>query len=782
MPCLSLPIDDRLPEIREALVTSGACVIVAPPGSGKTTRVAPFLVEDGPVILLQPRRVAARTLARRIAQENAWTIGDEIGWQVRFENRTGPRTRLVVATEGILTARMMRDPFLEAFKTVILDEFHERSLHTDLALAMVRQAREVRADLRIVVMSATLDPGPVSAFLGGAPVLNVPGRVHPITIEHRDEESLPSLVDEILGSSTGHLLIFLPGAREIQDTQAILLPRVGTRAQVFPLHGALSLSDQDRVLAVDERRKIILATNIAETSLTIDGVTDVIDTGTHKVARYDDTRGLDRLELERISMDCADQRAGRAGRTSPGRAFRLWDHRLDLAQTRTAEIDRVDLIGSFLSILAWGESPEDFHWFQHPQADRIERGLQLLEDLGAYSNGKITTRGLRFARLPVHPRFAAVIEAASDRKTAATACALLSERDFYRGPVLATTCDLWTRIEALHAAPPGIRATVASLIRSSKRLLEPDRDEGVGSIAIPLERALLAGFPDRLGRRRQENSDRVLLASGHGARIDRSSGVVNGELVLALDVSGGVNRGVTEATIRLAAQIERDWIVPDRNEIVHFFDEEARRVRAVRRVSYRRLTLSESTASVDPEQAAPLLIEAFRRLGPGPIARIAFNRMRVAGLAVDPDEIYERACCGRTQLPDLDPLDWVPPHERARLDTLAPAKLELPSGRFVPLTYEDDGTVVLEAKLQELFGLAETPRVGSNRRPLRIHLLAPNRRPVQVTQDLVSFWNRTYPEIRKELRGRYPKHPWPEDPWTVPATHRTKRGQGRRMP
>ncbi|HVG25453.1 MAG TPA: helicase-related protein, partial [Thermoanaerobaculia bacterium] len=415
-----LPVDAHVDAIVSLVRAEKRAVIIAPPGAGKTTRIPPALATLGRTILLQPRRVAARTLARRIAFERNWTLGEEIGWQIRFERRFSARTRLLVATEGILTARLQQDPLLSDFAVVILDEFHERSVHADLALALVKQAADTRDDLAIVVMSATMDPEPIARFLGGAKVVEVHARTHPIDIRY----SPLTMVDAIRDAerdAQGHILCFLPGAREIDDVARALARAGGLKAAPHPLHGSLPVEQQERALAPSQERKIILATNVAETSLTVDGVTDVIDSGMQKVLRFDAETALDHLVLEQISKDSADQRAGRAGRTAPGRATRLWDERMLLRPQREPEVRRVDLAGPLLDILAWGGDPRTFDWFERPPEHRIEAAMELLRGLGA--NDVRMAEKLR--AIPLHPRLARVL--LDGGPAAVRVCALLSE-------------------------------------------------------------------------------------------------------------------------------------------------------------------------------------------------------------------------------------------------------------------------------------------------------------------------------------------------------------------
>ena len=409
MPLEPLPVDGYVACVRNHLARRRAVVLSAAPGAGKTTRLAPALIDAGPVILLQPRRVAARAVARRIAEEHAWTAGREVGWQIRFERRFSPDTRLLVVTEGILTARLQEDPLLSDFATIVVDEFHERSLHADLGLALARQAMLARSDLRIVVMSASLDVERVARFLGDCPVVDVPGTLHPLTIEHAPGESVSDAVTRLLPRTARQMLCFLPGAREIGRArdELLVLPSL-SGIDIVPLHGSLDGVAQDDAIRPVARRRVILATNIAETSLTVPGVSTVIDTGQVKVARYDAERGVDSLTLERVTEDSADQRAGRAARLGPGLVRRLWDARDRLRPHREPEVARVDVAGPLLDLLAWGADPYAFEWFEPPPADRIDRALRLLHRLGATEGSgtvpRITPLGRQLQRIPLHPR------------------------------------------------------------------------------------------------------------------------------------------------------------------------------------------------------------------------------------------------------------------------------------------------------------------------------------------------------------------------------------------
>lgn len=657
----ALPIDEHVGAIVEHVRRERTAVVVAPPGSGKTTRVPPALAALGRTILLQPRRVAARALARRIAQERGWTIGGEIGWQIRFERQFSPRTRLLVATEGILTARLQADPLLSDFGIVILDEFHERSIHADLALALARQAFDARDDLAIVVMSATIAAEEVARFLGGARVFDVGARRFAVDVRYRPATPVAAAVREQLADAEGDILCFLPGMREIERTRREL---AGIDALVLPLHGSLGVDDQERALAPAARRKVILATNIAETSLTVEGVTDVIDSGLQKVLRFNAETAVDHLDLERISADSAEQRAGRAGRLRAGRATRLWDSRDVLRPHREPEVRRVDLAAPLLDILAWGGDPRAFGWYERPPAERIEAGLALLEQLRAREDLE------RMRALPLHPRLARIVLDAHGAQEAIAVAVRLA------------------------GGTPNEERELASIAR---RLLGDRYRQHVDDRS--LRRALLAGYPDRVAQRREPKSPRLLLSSGTGATLAREIDDGNGEFLVVLDITGEL--------VRDARVVEREWLAPARGETVQDGD------RVVERALYGAIVLHEQT-----------------------VGRI------------------EKPKPQRKVLP-------------------GPAELALPSGRSARLDYRDDGSIVAAVKLQELFGLAETPRINGT--PVTFELLSPAGRPVQVTRDLRSFWNGAYQEVRKELRGRYPRHPWPEDPWTAPATHRTKR-------
>jgi ATP-dependent helicase HrpB len=782
-----LPIDPFVDRIRDHLRTSRAVVVTAQPGAGKTTRVPPALVDDGPVVLLQPRRVAARAIAQRIAEERGWTIGNEIGWQIRFERRFGTRTRLLVATEGVLTARLQQDPLLSAFRTIVLDEFHERSVHADLAIALARQAWRARDDLRIAVMSATLDAAAVAAFLDGCAVVDVPGRLYPVEIAYAVGQSVAQAAIDALRATAGHVLCFLPGAPEIHRTMTDLRSRLGAGdADILPLHGSLDASEQDAALRPppSARRRIIVATNIAETSVTVPGVTAVVDSGQHKVARYDADRAIDSLALERITEDAADQRAGRAGRERAGLVRRLWDARDRLRPHREPEIHRVDLSALVLDVIAWGGDPRRLDWFERPGQDAIDAGLTLLERLGAVEHGKLTGIGEQIKRIPLHPRLARMLVAAAGAREMAQACALLSERHFIAARTHTTTSDLLSALDDWRAVPPHVQRVAREIEDVALKATAETAERAERTNTLRTERAprllsegeflkaVLAGYPDRVAQRRDAGSPRVRLASGAGAVVAPESGVGAGEFLVALDVQALHQAG--DARIRVASLVDRAWLRPTGSEVVHRFDPAAGAVKASFIERYHALVLAERPTAADPTIAAPILARAWLERGPTDLDRRFLRRLRFAGRAIDIDAAIASASGHATSLDDLDLARAVPADVVRAVDRDAPETIAVPSGRTVRLEYGEDGTVSASVKLQELFGLGETPRIGPRREPVLLALLAPNGRPVQLTRDLRSFWDRTYPEVRKELRGRYPKHPWPEDPWKAVPTRRAK--------
>jgi ATP-dependent helicase HrpB len=868
-----LPIDAVLPELLAALAGAPAAVLEAPPGAGKTTRVPPallaaegLLAEGSRVVVLEPRRVAARAAARRVASERGWRLGEEVGYQVRFDRRAGAATRLLFVTEGILVQQLQADPFLEGIGALIFDEIHERALTTDLSLAMARKVqRDARPDLKLLAMSATLDAGPLAVYLGGegapAPVVSSEGRLYPVEVLY-DERGLDRAappwrlreelaarvaggVRRALAASPGDVLVFLPGVGEIRAAQEALAPLARTAGlALLPLYGDLPAADQDAALQPQPRRKVVLATNVAETSVTVDGVTAVVDSGLARVLRYDPASGLDRLELSRISAASAEQRTGRAGRQADGWCLRLWselDHRT-LAPREEPEIRRVDLASPALQLLAWGESDlTAFGWLDPPEPERLELALALLRQLGALDRAGVTTLGRALARLPLHPRLGRLLLEGAVRghpETAALAAALLAERDpFSRRrdrPARPAGSDLLEPLDQLRAfersgrAAAGLHAGAAhgvlrardQLLRWARQLDAPGAQRS-GEDAVSQEealgRALFAAFADRLACRREPGSDRAVMVGGRGVRLVAESAVREAALFVGVQMDAGRRGERSEALVRLASAVEPDWLPEERLETATEtgFDAERERVIGWLRTRYRdqggsALVIDEREAPVTdaalaaetlaaaarealagerPERALPLddpaLVDFLARLNSlgGWMPELALPRFETAELAA----LLPALCTGRRSFaelraaPLLEVLRGSLSHpQREALARHAPERLTLPSGSSARLDYRPGRNrsgepPVLAARIQELFGLTETPRVAGGRVPVLLHLLAPNRRPQQVTDDLASFWANTYPQVRKELRGRYPKHPWPEDPTTATAQRRPGR-------
>jgi len=830
MPLPSLPVDDTLPELLRVLAEGPAAVLHAPTGAGKTTRVPPALLDAGygDVLVLEPRRLAARAAARRIAFERGGRLGDEVGYHVRFDRQAGRSTRLCIMTEGILVRRLQDDPFLEGIGCIVFDEFHERGLDADLALAMARRVQEsARDDLRIVVMSATLDTERVAGFLGDCPVVTSTGRLHPVEVRHLPARGREKLdvhitrgVEEVLEHTQGDVLAFLPGVGEIRRAHAALegIARRSGR-DILELYGDLPPERQDAVLRRGARPKLVLATNVAETSVTIEGVTGVVDSGLVRRMRYDTSVGLDRLELGNVSRASADQRTGRAGRTEPGVAVRLWspmDERA-LAAHEEPEVRRVDLAGPALQLLCWGEADVSaFPWVEAPRAESLEQALELLARLGATQKGALTELGRRMGRLPIHPRLARMLIEGHERGVtgrAALAAALLSERDPFarrRGPAPdAAESDVLERVRALEdhergRSHPDLNRNGARFVaraadqfaRLAENVLGKSNARGGDEALL---RSIFTAFPDRIARRRVRGEARAVQVDGRGVRLAEESAVTEAEFFVCVDSTAG-NRG--EALVRQASLALREWFDPARIEerVDTFFDAGRGRVVAKRRLALEQLVLEESDHPVtDAELAEELLATAaaadLERALPlsepktaGFLARVACLREWMPELelpAFDDEhmrELLPQLVAGRRTLAELAkaPLhDFLrgalTRHQVLALDREAPERLTVPSGSQIRLTYEAGRPPVLAARIQELFGLAATPRVASGRVPVLMHLLAPNRRPQQVTDDLASFWNSTYAVVRKELRRRYPRHAWPEDPWNAQAQKRPKR-------
>jgi len=824
-----LPIDPVLPRLGRALAP-GHAVLTAPTGSGKTTRAplalltAPWL-GDRRILMLEPRRPAARMAAARMAAVLHEPVGETIGHQVRFERRIGPRTRIEVLTEGILTRRIQADPELGDVGLLIFDEFHERSLNADLGLALALDAAALRADLRILVMSATLDAAGIAALLGGAgppaPVIEGTGRSHPVQVRHVAREppdpimAVAPAIRAALAEHSGDILAFLPGAGEIQSVAAALSEPPGVA--VLPLYGSLSLAEQERALHPEPGgpRRVVLATDLAETSLTIEGIGVVVDSGLTRKPRFEASPGMTRLVTQPIAQASAEQRAGRAGRLGPGHCLRLWtetEHRRRPVQ-RPAEILDADLAPLVLELALWGVSdPNAMRWLDHPPAPAWSRATELLRELGALdATGTITAAGRGMAALPTHPRLAAMLcRAPPDaRALACDLAALLSERDPWSGSTgLPRPVDLQPRLAALtaHRQRNGRRATadfeprrLAAVNRAAEHLRRLLPDDGDRAEIPRAAAALLAlAYPDRIAQNRGRDG-RFLLASGAGAALPPEDPLALAPyLVIAdLDAASGDHR-IRAALATDRAELESLFAEHLETRTQLAWDSERGAVASRRETRLGALVLASRPAPIDDAEAALELLLAAIRQDPSkaltwtPSAcqlqgRVALARrlepesgwpdLADAVLAATLADWLGPWLVGRTRLADARALDLVEvlrarlDWERARrLDELAPVKLKTPAGTERLIDYADpSGEPVLKAPMQELFGAADTPSIWQGRQPLTLHLLSPAGRPLQVTRDLTGFWRGAYSDVRKEMRGRYPKHHWPEDPAASPA-------------
>ena len=775
----ALPIDDLLPEITAKLRSANNLVLQAEPGAGKTARVPPALLDvvAGEVVVLEPRRLPARMAARRVAWEMGENVGDTVGYQVRFEEAIGPKTRLRFVTEGILVRRLISDPLLRGVDAVVLDEFHERHIDSDLALALLRRLQQTkRADLKIVVMSATLDAAPVAAFLGNCEMVYATGRVFPLTVEYTPYSVEPLHVQvrqavERLHSEkhTGHTLVFLPGSAEIRRTMRECdgIAR-SAGLLMLPLYGDLSPAEQDRAVGPSAQPKLILSTNVAESSVTVEGVTAVIDSGLARVAAHSPWTGLPTLEIKRISKASATQRAGRAGRTAPGRVLRLYAE-ADFAQRAEhdrPEILRTDLSQLALTLRALDLRMSDVAWLDAPEAIAIEHADELLDRLGATG-----AMARRLARFPLPPRLARMLVAAEDAGVAhegATAAALLSvgasvERN-----------DLLEAMDAQFAVPDQrVRQTESQLRRLTKA-----QPKHRGDSDEPLLLAMLQGFPDRVAKRRAGKE--VLLGSGVTAEMTGAPPPY--EFLVVLDAEDRSDKPLP--LVRMAARFEPDWLIdlfPDRvrEESTLSWNRSAQRVEATTSLRYEGLLLQEwRDAKPDAEAAAAMLAREAVDAG---IARFVDEaamenlqaRAAFAGLpAPDVEAELRQLCLGLARF-SMDELRKAAvgllPSMEARMDghrlrDLAPGTVKLKAGRVVKVHYETGKPPWIESRMQDFFGMSDGPRIGPEQTAVVMHLLGPNHRAVQTTADLAGFWQRLYPEVRRGLMRRYPKQKWPENP------------------
>jgi ATP-dependent helicase HrpB len=817
-----LPIEDALPAVRDALRSGTGAVLQAPPGAGKTTRV-PLALLDEPwlagrrIVMLEPRRLAARAAARRMADTLGQRVGDTVGYRVRHESAVGPGTKIVVVTEGILTRMLQGDPALEEFGLVVFDEFHERSIHADLGLALTLQSRAVlREDLRVLIMSATLEGGPVAALLGGAPLVTSEGRAHPVEVRHlarragtKLEPSVAAVVRQALQAEAGDLLVFLPGAGEIRRVEGLLH---GVDADVIPLYGNLPPDQQDRAILPSPPggRKVVLATSIAETSLTIEGVRVVVDAGLSRVPRFSPRTGMTRLATVRVSRASAEQRSGRAGRLAPGVCYRLWSRQEDakLPERSSPEILQADLASLALDLAAAGvRDPAELRWLDPPPPAAFSEARSLLAQLGALdASGGCTRHGAAMTRLALHPRLSHMVMKASelgDRDTACEIAALLTERDLLRRSEGVPEADIQTRLDLLRGTTMRGEVDREALRRAKAEVAACRRSRGGGrgrGSGMGVGALLGLAYPDRIAQRRQGQVGRYLLRNGLGASLDPQG--LSGEEYLVipeLDGKAPESRILVAAPIsieEIREQFESDIAI----EEVVAWDPLSRAVGARRRERLGSIVLRDTAIrNPDPALVAGALMEGVRKEGLHVLPwddgarrtreRITFVRTLDAAwpdlsdraLADSLEEWLGPHAVGLARLDDLmrldlsaallDRLSW---KQRPALDRLAPTHVTVPSGSRISVDYGDPALPVLAVRLQEMFGLTETPRVGGGAVPLTLHLLSPAGRPVQVTRDLAGFWRTTYFEVRKDLKGRYPKHHWPDDPLEAEPTSRAR--------
>lgn len=842
-----LPVEDVIPQLLSALENGPAVVLQAPPGAGKTTRVPLSILknmDEGAILMLEPRRLAAVNAARWMAASLGEDVGGRVGYNIRFDRKVSSSTRIEVMTEGILTRRLQSDPLLEGVRVVIFDEFHERSLHSDLALALCRDVQQgLRDDLKIVVMSATLDGERVSRLLGDAPLVAACGRSFPVEVRYleRDAEGfLPDItakgVLRALSECEGDILAFLPGGGEIRRCKSLLQEALGDKKPIIAtLYGDMPFAAQEEAIMPAARRKVVLATNIAETSLTIEGIGVVVDSGFSRQSRFDPASGLSRLVTARISKASAEQRAGRAGRLGPGVCYRLWSLHAQqgLLPYTPPEICAADLSPLALELARWGVSdPASLSWMDIPPKPAMAEGRRLLMELGALDEkGRLTTLGEEMGALPLQPRLARLLLKGEREGCGALACdmaALLSERDISRSGRLSTgrissESDVADRLYALadwrrkswsgfkENAPDPVACRAVERIAVQLRRLLHVRAEWAEADLDPqcAGRLLAVAFPDRLAKQREPGSDRYLLANGRGGKLSPFSALHDQPYLVAVNMDGAEGG---EGVIRMASALQEKTVREEfvgriaRRRVV-CWDQREGRVVAREEERLGNLVLASRQAAPLFAELQPALIEGIR------------DTLGIEGLNWTDEArqfraraIFEREHFPEEDWPDLSDArlaetlaDWLAPYlanartvnDLGRVDILSPLKalftwkqlkrleedapthLAVPSGSRIRLDYVGGGAPVLAVKLQEMFGLADTPRIARGTVPVLLHLLSPARRPIQVTKDLASFWNSVYPEVKKELKGRYPRHPWPDDPWSAIPTGRTSKRMGR---
>ena len=835
-----LPIDDLIPRIQTAIRDQAALVLQAPPGSGKTTRVPLALLdvippEKGRIILLEPRRIAAVSAARWMARTLGEEIGQTLGYSIRFDSRTSHRTRIEVVTEGILIRRILDDPALEGVAMVIFDEFHERSLQTDQALALCLDIRHgLREDLRLLIMSATLDVGPAASLLGGAPFLQAGGSVFPVQERYREEgrdrpidQRMAAAVHQALEETTGDILAFLPGAGEIRRTAAQLQETLAGRAavSVHPLYGDLPFAEQERAIlpSASGRRKIVLATNIAETSLTIEGVRVVMDGGLTRTLRYDPATGMNRLVTVPVSRAAALQRKGRAGRLGPGICYRLYSPHAfaSLVPYAPPEILVSDLSSLVLELASWGvRDPKGLSWLDSPPEAAWQAARELLLTLGALdANGQATATGKTMAHLPLHPRLGRLLLRAAELgclALGADLAALLSERDIVLrgGADFGNGLDISDRLERIDEwrktkrVPHGVDIQAVQAVdrvsRQLGRLTGKKAQSLAGEMPDRVPQLLLSAYPDRIARRRDDEVNRFLLRGGRGVRIGiaQVGGLTCSPFIVAAHVDAGEK---AEGTVHLAEPIPEVLIRRDMAEQIETlrrveWDKREGRIVSILEERLGVLLLSSKPFLPTDQETVPILCEAIRSgsatlfFGKEPrqvqgrvgLLRRTFPEeswpdLSDKALLLSPESWLSPSLGGIRTREQLGGLDMTPAllaclswEQRRLLDERAPASLVVPSGHRVVLDYDAGDLPILAVKLQEMFGLADTPAIAGGRVSVLLHLLSPARRPLQITQDLRGFWDGSYHQVKKELKGRYPKHPWPDDPWNAIPTRRTK--------
>jgi ATP-dependent helicase HrpB len=806
-PVPALPIDAVLPDIRRALAGRGMVVLQAPPGAGKTTRVPLDLLAQGLVsgriVMLEPRRLAARAAAERMAQTLGEVVGSTVGYRIRGEARVGPATRIEVVTEGILTRMIQSDPGLSGVGALIFDEFHERSLQADLGLALALEVRgALREDLMLIVMSATLDAEPVARLLGDAPVVTSDGRSFAVETRWLGRAPDPQMrletvmVAQILTAldevPEGGLLAFLPGEAEIRRVVAALDGRV-PGCVVLPLFGAMEFAAQRAALGPVAGRRVVLATSIAETSLTLPDIRIVVDGGRARRARFDPASGMSRLVTERVTRAEAEQRRGRAGRVAEGVCYRLWTKGEEgaLAAHPPPEIEAADLAGLALELALWGG--QDVAFLTPPPAPLLAEARALLEGLGATEAGRITQHGQAMAALPLHPRLAHMLMRAGP--AGAPLAALLAERDPLRGapPDLSLRMQAVTDLrgyEALHPWP-ALRPVLDRIRLEARRLARAVPTGPMQALTLG-EMAALA-YPDRIGQRRKGEAPRWILSGGKGAAMAPGTPLSGQPMIVATDLDGDPR----EALVRQAVALDEEAVRALFAGRIHWrevceWSRREGRILTRRQEVFGALVLQERPWDAPPDAIARAAFDGLRLIGLPwlPSARRLRARMALAGgagwpavsdaaLLADPGWLLPWLARARTE-GDLRSLDltealkalmtW---DQQAELDRLAPAAFETPLGRRVPIDY--DGEVpAIELRLQEMFGVTQHPVVGSQRLPLRVTLLSPGQKPIQVTRDIPGFWRSSYADVRKDMRGQYPRHPWPEDPTTAEPTLRAK--------